>query len=183
MQNKINPLINKCKRGNQVAQMQIYDSYCDAMYNIALRYLKNEEDAKDAMQESFIKAFSKLDNFSPEFTFGSWLKRIVINHCIDELKKKRLEFIETDVVQLNIEDHTNDWMFSSEISKPQILAAIETLVDKYRVVVQLYLIEGYDREEISSILDIPVKTSRTHLRRGRLQLQELLKTQYNEARY
>ena len=177
-----NILIKRCKKGDDKAMMQIYDLYCDAMYHIACRYL-NDEDAKDAMQESFLKAFSKLDNFSPDFTFGAWLKRIVINQCIDELKKKRLEFIETDVIHLKIEDDTNDWAFSSEISKQHILTAIETIVDKYKVVVKLYLIEGYDHEEISSILDIPIKTSRTHLRRGRLQLQELLKTHYNEARY
>jgi RNA polymerase sigma factor (sigma-70 family) len=177
-----NILIKRCKTGDEKAMLQIYDLYCDAMYHIACRYL-NDEDAKDAMQESFIKAFSKLDQFSPEFTFGSWLKRIVINHCIDDLKKKRLEIIETDVINLTIEDAANDWMFSSEISKHQVLAAIENLPNKHQVVVKLYLIEGYDHEEISSILDIPIKTSRTHLRRGRLQLRDLLKTQYNEARY
>jgi RNA polymerase sigma-70 factor (ECF subfamily) len=94
-----------------------------------------------------------------------------------------LEIIETDVINLTIEDAANDWMFSSEISKHQVLAAIENLPNKHQVVVKLYLIEGYDHEEISSILDIPIKTSRTHLRRGRLQLRDLLKTQYNEARY
>tara|TARA_B100000809_G_C15088070_1_gene512166 strand:- start:858 stop:1406 length:549 start_codon:yes stop_codon:yes gene_type:complete len=177
-----NILIKRCKTGDEKAMLQIYDLYCDAMYHIACRYV-NDEDAKDAMQESFIKAFSKLDQFSPEFTFGSWLKRIVINHCIDDLKKKRLEFIETDVINLTIEDDTNDWLFSSEISKQHVLAAIKNLPNKHQVVVKLYLIEGYDHEEISSILDIPIKTSRTHLRRGRLQLRDLLKTQYNEARY
>ena len=175
-------LIKRCKKGDEKAMMQIYDLYCEAMNHIACRYL-NDEDAKDAMQESFIKAFSKLNQFSSESTFGSWLKRIVINQCIDELKKKRLEFIETDVVQLNIEDDTNDWMFSSELSKQHVLDAIEKLPIKHQIVVQLYLIEGYDHEEIGSILDIPIKTSRTHLRRGRLQLQELLKTDYHEARY
>ena len=175
-------LIKRCKKGDEKAMMQIYDLYCEAMNHIACRYL-NDEDAKDAMQESFIKAFSKLNQFSSESTFGSWLKRIVINQCIDELKKKRLEFIETDVVQLNIEDDTNDWMFSSELSKQHILDAIKKLPNKHQIVVQLYLIEGYDHEEIGSILDIPIKTSRTHLRRGRLQLQELLKTDYHEARY
>uniref|UniRef100_UPI002934828C RNA polymerase sigma factor n=1 Tax=Psychroserpens damuponensis TaxID=943936 RepID=UPI002934828C len=73
--------------------------------------------------------------------------------------------------------------FSSEISKQQILDAITTLDHKYQIVVKLYLIEGYDHDEISSLLDIPKKTSRTHLRRGKLQLRKLLKTQYNEARY
>ena len=176
-----NFLIERCKKGDEKAMMQIYDAYCDAMFQISCRYL-NDEDAKDAMQDSFIKAFSNIESYQPEFTFGSWLKRIVINQCIDQLKKKRLEFVETDLISLKIEDE-NDWTFSSEISKQQVLSAIETLDHKYQVVVKLYLIEGYDHEEISSILEIPVKTSRTHLRRGKLKLRDLLKIQYNEARY
>nr|WP_321222889.1 RNA polymerase sigma factor [uncultured Psychroserpens sp.] len=181
MSNNHNLLIERCKKGDEKAMMQIYDAYCGAMFQISCRYLC-DEDAKDAMQESFIKAFAKLESYQPEFTFGSWLKKIVINHCIDQLKKKRLKFAETEVANLNIEDD-NDWTFSSEISKQQIIDAIETLDNKYKIVVQLYLIEGYDHEEISSILEIPTKTSRTHLRRGKLKLRELLKTHYNEARY
>ncbi|MEH6535639.1 MAG: RNA polymerase sigma factor [Psychroserpens sp.] len=175
-------LINRCKKGDEKAMMQIYDMYCDAMYQISCRYL-NEEDAKDAMQESFIKAFNKLNSFTEDFTFGSWLKRIVINHCIDELKKKRLEFVESEITNLSIEDNENDWNFDAAITKQQVFDAIGKLPSKHQIVVKLYLIEGYDHEEISNIIDIPIKTSRTHLRRGRIQLQELLKTHYNEARY
>ncbi|WP_047547930.1 RNA polymerase sigma factor [Psychroserpens sp. Hel_I_66] len=177
-----NILIERCKKGDEKAMMQIYDLYSGAMFQISCRYLRTEE-AKDAMQESFIKAFSKIENYQPDFTFGAWLKRIVINQCIDELKKKRFEFIETDVANLHIENDDDDWMFSSEISKQQILDAVETLDKKYQIVVKLYLIEGYDHKEISNILNIPVKTSRTHLRRGKLKLQELLKKHYNEKRY
>lgn len=182
MSKEHNILINRCNKGDEKAMMRIYDLYCDAMYHIACRYL-NEEDAKDAMQESFIKAFSKLAGFTEEFSFGSWLKRIVINHCIDELKKKRLEFAELEITNLTIEDDDNNWNFDTEISKQHIIDAIEKLPGKHQVVIKLYLIEGYDHEEISSILEIPIQTSRTHLRRGRLELQNLLKTYYNEARY
>jgi len=182
MSNSHSILINRCRKGDEKAMMKIYDLYCEAMYRISTRYL-NQEDAKDAMQESFIKAFTKLDSFTEDFTFGSWLKRIVINHCIDELKKKRLEFTDSEITNLNIEDDDNDWSFDSEITKQQVLDAIEKLPSKHQVVVKLYLIEGYDHEEISSILNIPIKTSRTHLRRGRLKLRDLLKTYYNEARY
>ncbi|WP_299334321.1 sigma-70 family RNA polymerase sigma factor [uncultured Psychroserpens sp.] len=174
-------LIDRCKKGDEAAMMQLYDLYCDAMFQIACRYL-NEEDAKDAMQDSFLKAFTKLDSYQSDFTFGVWLKRIVINQCIDQLKKKRLNFIESELNDLTIEDD-NNWEFHSEITKQQVLNAIEKLSNKYQIVVKLYLIEGYDHEEISSILDIPKQTSRTHLRRGRLQLQNLIKTYYNEARY
>jgi RNA polymerase sigma-70 factor (ECF subfamily) len=177
-----NTLIELCKKGNQIAQMQVYDAYSAAMFTIACRYLKNEEDAKDAMQEGFLKAFKKMDNYKPEATFGAWLKRIFINQCLDVLKKKQLEFVAVEVSELRIIEDDN-WNFDSTISKNDILIAIEQLNEKHKIVVQLYLIEGYDHQEISEILEIPVKTSRTHLRRGKQKLQDLLKQKYNEARY
>ncbi|ARV10453.1 RNA polymerase subunit sigma-70 [Winogradskyella sp. PC-19] len=182
MQNKVNQLIKKCKRGNQVAQMQIYDSYCNAMYNVALRYLKNEEDAKDVMQEGFLKAFLNIEYYEETATFGSWLKRIIINKCIDMIRKHQFDTKSLENENLHIVDD-NDWQFESSITKEQIVKTIKQLPEKYRLVITLYLIEGYDHEEISQILDIAIKTSRTQLRRAKLQLQEQLKTQYNEARY
>lgn len=175
-------LISLCKKGHQKAQMQLYDQYCGAMFNVAFRYLKNEEDAKDAMQEGFLKAFRNIENYTPEPTFGAWLKRIIINQCLDALKKNKLEFEIVEVSDLQITDEDN-WQFDSHITKQEILNAIEQLTDKHKIVVILYIVEGYDHEEISQILDIPVKTSRTHLRRGKLKLQDLLKQKYNEARY
>lgn len=181
MQNQ-KSLITACKKGNRIAQMQIYDSYCQAMFTIACRYLKNEEDAKDAMQEGFLKAFTHIESYRPEATFGAWLKRIIINQCLDVLKKRKLEFSNDDIEKLQI-INDDDWDFDSTISKPEILFAIEQLNENHKIVVKFYLIEGYDHEEISEILEIPVKTSRTHLRRGKLRLQEFLKQKYNEARY
>ncbi|WP_138434568.1 RNA polymerase sigma factor [Winogradskyella algicola] len=182
MQQQTNSLIQACKKGNQVAQIQVYDMYCDAMFTVASRYLNNDEDAKDAMQEGFLKAFTNLDNYKPEYTFGAWLKRIVINQCLDVLRKRKIEFSEVVVSELQITNEDN-WDFDSNINKTDILNAIEQLNEKHKIVIKLYLIEGYDHTEISEILDIPVKTSRTHLRRGKLKLQEFLKPKYNEARY
>ncbi|WP_225035478.1 RNA polymerase sigma factor [Winogradskyella sp. SM1960] len=181
MHQKETKLINRCKKGNEFAQMQVYDTYAQAMFTIACRYL-NEEEAKDAMQDGFLKAFINIDKYQPEATFGAWLKRIIINQCLDVLKKNKLEFNDVEVSELQIINE-DDWHFDSTITKKEILFAIEQLKEKYRVVVKLYLIEGYDHEEISEILEIPIKTSRTHLRRGKLKLQDLLKQKYNEARY
>ncbi|MBC3847054.1 RNA polymerase sigma factor [Winogradskyella echinorum] len=175
-------LIQLCKKGNEVAQMQVYDKYAQAMFTIACRYLINEEDAKDAMQEGFLKAFVNMDSYKPDATFGAWLKRIIINQCLDVLKKRKIEFSNDEVENLKVVDDDN-WDFDNSISKQNILNAIEQLNEKHKIVVQLYLVEGYDHEEISEILEIPIKTSRTHLRRGKLKLQELLKVKYNEARY
>lgn len=175
-------IIKKCRNGNAKAQMKIYDLYCGAMFNITCRYLKNKEDAKDVMQEGFLKAFTSIDKYKETHTFGAWLKRIMINQCIDTLRKQKVEFLDTDVEQLEVFDDVT-WDFDITISKKCILENIEKLVQKHKVVVKLYLIEGYDHEEISQILEIPIKTSRTHLRRGKLQLKQLLKTKHNETRY
>lgn len=174
-------LIKSCRNGNQLAQMQVYDLYAQSMFNVAFRYVKNVDDAKDVMQEGFLKAFQKIDYYKPDTSFGSWLKRIIINQSIDSLKKKHIEFNDVDVETIKIID--NGWKFDVGISKDKILEAIEQLNDNQKIVVKLYLVEGYDHEEISEILKIPKQTSRTHLHRGKLKLKELLKTIYDEARH
>ena len=160
--------------------MQLYDAYCDAMFNIACRYVKNEEDAKDVMQEAFLKAFLNINKYSSSSTFGAWLKRIVINQSIDYLKKRKLETIDKEITDLQLID-TDDWNFNATITKEQIIKQLEVLSEKYKIVVKLYLFEGYDHEEISQILGIPIKTSRTQLRRGKQQLQELLTSKHYET--
>lgn len=182
MPNQIHTLIESCKKGNQLAQMQVYDQYAQAMFTVACRYLEDIEEAKDAMQEGFLKAFININKYEPTATFGAWLKRIIINQCLDTLKKRRLDMVDNTVETLQVIDDDN-WQFDITIIKADILLAIQRLKDKYKVVVKLYLIEGYDHEEISEILNIPVKTSRTQLRRGKQKLRELLNPQYNEARY
>ncbi len=175
-------LIDLCKKGDKKSQLKLYTLYCDAMFNIANRYLKDEEEAKDVLQDSFLKAFTKLRTLTEQLNFGAWLKRIVINQCIDRLKRKKIETISIEVTSLEIIDET-DWYFNSKITKEMIIKAIESLPDKYSLVLKLYLIEGYDHGEISEILGIAVKTSRTQLRRGKLQLQVKLNIKKYEARY
>ncbi|WP_299130496.1 RNA polymerase sigma factor [uncultured Winogradskyella sp.] len=182
MHNPIDKLLRACKKGNQVAQMQVYNNYAQAMFTIACRYLDNEEEAKDAMQDGFLKAFVNLDSYQPNATFGAWLKRIIINQCLDTLKKRKLKFSDHEIETIQIIED-DDWDFDASITKTVILDAIDQLKEKHKIVVKLYLIEGYDHQEISEILEIPIKTSRTHLSRGKARLRELLKPKYNEARY
>ncbi len=182
MQNQSDRLIKACRKGNQLAQMQLYDKYAQAMFTIACRYLKDDEEAKDVMQEAFLKAFTHMDSYKPEYSFGAWLKRIVINQSLDVLKKRKVEF-NYDEIDTQNSVEIDDWSFNTSVSKRSILDAIEKLNDKHKIVVKLYLIEGYDHQEISEILNIPVKTSRTHLSRGKNKLRDLLKSTYNEARY
>lgn len=170
-------LISNSRKGNKRAQIKLYDQFCNAMFFVALRYLKNDDEAKEAMQDAFLKAFLNLHQFSDKTNFGSWLKKIVIHTCIDKLKKKKLETISIEDQFLEISEADNNWNFDIKITKEQILEAINNLKIKYQLVVKLYLIEGYDHEEIASILKIPINTSKTHLMRGKMALKTVLKSE------
>lgn len=176
-------LINQCKKNSRKAQLQLYKQYCSGMFIVARRFMKNDFDAEDAMQEAFIKAFEKLDQFKAEVTFGSWLKRIVIHTCLDKLKLNKLELLQLDETYLKIADEPERMEIDDEITIHEVKECIALLPEKYRYVVMLYLIEGYDHQEISEILGITQVASRTQLLRGKKKLQELLILQKNGTRY
>lgn len=164
--------------------MQLYKQYCDGMLIVALRFVKDTMEAEDIVQEAFIKAFSKLDQYRAEVSFGAWLKRIVVNRCIDVLKSKKQQLIELEDHHLNVVDtnDNNEWLVDDDITIEDVKLAIEELPEKYRYVVMLYLIEGYDHSEISEILNISEVASRTQLSRGKQKLQTVLKTEKNGTR-
>lgn len=171
----VNLLVEQCKNNNRRAQMALYSQYCEGMFIVAQRYLKDTAAAEDAMQEAFVKAFCKLEQFKGDVTFGAWLKRIVINRCLDTIKSKKLETESIDDSVFEIVQDDDDWGLSDEATVSDISSAIEQLPDKYRVVVQLFLVEGYDHNEISGILSISENSSRTNLHRGKTILKETLK--------
>ena len=178
-------IIEKCKQNNRKAQVQLYNQYCDGMYIVAKRFLKDAADAEDVVQEAFIKAFSKLHQYKAEVTFGAWLKRIVVNKSIDFLKSKKMHLVELDAVSLKVVDSPIDdkWLVEDTITLNDVKVAINELPEKYQYVVMLYLIEGYDHQEISEILDISEVASRTQLSRGKVKLQKLLTPKQNGTRY
>lgn len=175
------PIIDQCKNNHAKAQMQLYNLYCKAMFLVAFRYVKDRFIAEDIMQEAFIKAFKNIDSYKNEVAFGAWLKRIVINQSIDQLKKNKLELVAiNEEVTLKVDE--DEWKFESVISVDGIVEIINSLKDKYRLVLTLYLIEGYDHQEIAEVLQITENTSRTHLLRGKRILKEQLKnTSYAEG--
>jgi len=178
-------IIEQCKQNNRKAQLQLYNQYCDGMYIVAKRFLKDTQDAEDVVQEAFIKAFSKLDQFKAEVTFGAWLKRIVVNKCIDYLKSEKQRLVDLEEVHLKVVDtaHDDKWLVDDAITLQDVKQAIDDLPDKYQYVLMLYLIEGYDHQEISEILNITEVASRTQLSRGKVKLQELLTLKKDGTRY
>ena len=167
-------LIEQCKEQNPKAQMTLYKQYCDGMFCVAMRFLKNEVDAEDVTQESFIKAFQKIDQFKGDVTFGAWLKRIVINKSIDFLKSKRQRMVELDESFMSVTED-DDWTIESGINLEEVKIAIESLPEKYKYVVMMFLMEGFDHNEISEVLGLTSSNCRTRLLRGKGLLKELLK--------
>ncbi len=167
-------LVELCKANDRKAQLQLYKHYCDGMFCVAMRFLKNAADAEDVLQESFIKAFQKIGQFKGEVTFGAWLKRIVVNRSIDFLKSKHQKTIalEESYMQVTTDD---DWEVADEVTLQMVNESVTRLPETYRYVVQLFLLEGYDHSEIAEILDISETASRTRLLRGKGLLKEMLK--------
>ena len=178
-------IIERCKQNDRRAQMKLYNQYCEGMYIVAKRFVKDSCDAEDVVQEAFIKAFNKLHQYKAEVTFGAWLKRIVINGSIDLLKSKKQKMLELDEVYLKVIDssYENEWLVDDTITLDDVKEAINELPDKYKYVVMLFLIEGYDHKEISEILNITEVASRSQLFRGKKKLQVLLKLSKNGTGY
>ena len=178
-------IIEKCKQNNRIAQMQLYNQYCDGMFTIAMRFVKDTMEAEDIVQEAFIKAFTRLDQYKAEVTFGAWLKRIVINKSIDLLKSKKQHMLELDEVHLKVVDasYEDEWLVDDILTLDDVKEAINELPEKYQYVVMLYLVEGYDHQEIAEILNITEVASRTQLSRGKAQLKELLTLKSNGTRH
>ncbi|WP_231567333.1 RNA polymerase sigma factor [Lacinutrix sp. Hel_I_90] len=174
-----------CKQNNRKAQLQLYNQYSEGMFFVAQRFLNHTAEAEDVVQEAFIKAFSKLHQFQGEVTFGAWLKRIVINKSIDVLKLRKQRLVELEEVHLKVVDTADNehWLVSDDTTLEEVKTAINSLPEKYRYVVLLFLMEGYDHQEISDILNITEVASRTQLSRGKLKLQELLKHKSYGERY
>lgn len=167
-------LIADCKRGNRQAQFKLYELYSKAMYNTALRIVIDTDEAADVLQDAFIDAFKRLDSFREESTFGLWMKQIVINKSLSALRKRKvlLEPISGEE-QFVYEETEEDEHITLKVER--IKEAINQLADGYRIVLTLYLLEGYDHEEIAHILRISENTSRSQFLRAKRKLLDLLK--------
>lgn len=167
-------LIEACKRGDRSAQFKIYKLYYKAMYNTALRIVNDTMAAEDVMQEAFLDAFRRLQGYTGEGSFGSWLKRIVVNKALDDLRKEK-DMISIEEKELDFPEVVNENReeeLTAEVE--QVKKAITLLPEEYRIVITLFLIEGYDHEEISEILNITNQLSRTRYLRAKQKLLQIL---------
>lgn len=177
----IDTLIALCKQGSRNAQFEVYNRYYKPLFNTALRIVKDSHWAEDVMQEAFLKAFTKLDMFKGEVTFGAWLKRIVVNHSIDQYKKQNRNAMDSvDTILYKVEDDNYKQEAAidfQQVKAQQALAAIQELKESYRVILTLLYIEGYDQEEITEILGITPGNCRTTISRAKDALLKKLSEQ------
>lgn len=168
-------LVERCKSGDSIAQEEIYRRYAKSMYNTAFRILGHNAEAEDVLQESFLEVFTKIGDYRGDSTFGAWLKRIVINRSISLLRKRKLEFIDNSNFE-NIAEDDLDFEINNvnEDMVKWVKRGIENLPDGYRLVLSLYLLEGYDHVEIAQILNISESTSKTQYSRAKAKLKREL---------
>jgi len=167
-------IIEQCKKGSNKAQYKLYELYSKAMFNICYRMMGNREEAEDILQDAFSEAFMQLENFRYESAFGAWLKRIIINRCINSLKRRKAELVYYDNLK---QFETEDEVYSDEdlqYTVAKVHRAISELADGYRVIFSLYMLEGYDHSEISQIMGITESTSKSQFLRAKRKLKEIL---------
>ena len=172
-------LVDGCKRGDRSAQHQLYSQYAKAMYNICYRMTGNTADAEDLLQNAFIDVFAKIDTYRSESTIGAWIKRIVINTCINFLKKRKLDTTEWDERIGDVPVESAGLTESDRLSVEKVRNAMQQLPDGYRTVFSLYLLEGYDHGEIAQVLGISEATSKSQYSRAKSKMRMLLAQQEN----
>lgn len=170
-------LVNRCREGDIWAQRELYKRYNHSIFNTAYRILNNDMEAEDITQDTFLKAFEKIGTYKGLAPFGAWLKKIAINKSISRLKSsKKLVALESDPEEIAVDPPDPE----PEYNVSNILRGIEELAQGHKLVLSLYLFEGYDHNEIADILNISSSTSRSQFARARKQLLNNIKKQSDE---
>jgi len=159
--------VELCREGDRQAYYNIYNQYARAMLNSSMRVLNNLADAEDVVQEAFIDAFKSLEKFTYKSSFEAWLRRIVINKSISLLRKRKIKWVDTEITNINIdaEQEIDEEHFNDDIDK--IKQAIAKLPEHYRVIFNLFVIDGLKQEEIAAMLNISHNNVRTIYHRAR----------------
>jgi RNA polymerase sigma factor (sigma-70 family) len=165
-------LINGCIRRERSAQKRLYDTFSAKMYALCCRYVKDSMDAEDVLVTAFTKILDRIDQFKGEGSFEGWIRRVVVNEALTYLRKNRSMYVETE---LEAADRDPDYQhLSDHLEAEDLLTMIQELPAGYRIVFNLYAIEGFSHKEIADQLNISENTSKSQLSRARVFLQKLL---------
>ncbi len=162
--------IRKCIKGDQRAQTELYKRYASKMFGVCLRYSRDSSEAEDNLQEGFIRVFTKISQYGFKGSFEGWMRRIMVNTALEKFRKKNQLFPVEDMVIYEKISLTDDTI--SAISADDLLKMIQKLPPRYRMVFNLYVIEGYSHQEIADMMNISEGTSKSNLSRARIILQK-----------
>lgn len=173
-------LVEGCKNGSQIAQKQVFDGMRRILFSICLRYADNQDEAQDILQNGFIKVFKNINNFNGDGSFEGWIKRIVVNTAIDNYRRKKVKPVTvdselTDRIGAGLKDEDEELSIYERVPIQRVLDAVQELSPVYKMVFNLYVMEGYNHNEIAEMLEISVGTSKSNLSKARLNLRKKLK--------
>jgi len=172
----LNILIRQCQENKPEAQAEIYKLYSATLFSVCLRYADHYEDAQDIFQDGFIMIFNKISQYRFEGSFEGWMRRIMVNNCIEKHRhKNHLYVINEEIISEEIDDDEETEPEFEHHSYQDLLDFIRELPDRYRQVFNLYVMEEYTHQQIAEMLNISVGTSKSNLSRAREKLKELLK--------
>ena len=171
-------IIKGCKSGDRKSQASLYQLFSDKLYGVCLRYLKNEDDACDALHEGFIKIFKNIKQLKEPKAIQGWMRKIIVNTALEKFRN----IIHTEPIhEIYVKTKNDETNIESDISKKDLLKLIYELSPQYRTVFNLFAIEGYSHKEISKMLNISEGTSKSNLSRARSILQDKVKALYNSS--
>jgi RNA polymerase sigma factor (sigma-70 family) len=172
-------IIRGCQNGDQKSQKELYLHFKDKMFGVCLRYAGNYNDAEDIVQDGFIKIFQKINQFRFEGAFEGWVRRIMVNTALERYR------MHCQVININDNikevDSATGFDTTNDISAGELMKFVQELSPKYRLVFNMYAIEGYSHKEIGEMLDISEGTSKSNLSRARTILQEKVNKYFNES--
>lgn len=166
-------LVKKCIEGDNRAQKKLFDLFAPKLFGVCLRYMKDHNLAQDTLQDGFVKIFTKLSDYNGKGSFEGWMRRIVVNTCLDQLRKDQKLKMNTSIDDVSFLVKDNHWI-EEELTAKDLLKLVESLPDGYRVVFNMFAIEGYSHKEIAEQLNISENTSKSQFSRAKSHLRKKL---------
>jgi RNA polymerase sigma factor (sigma-70 family) len=172
-------IIKGCLKNDRLSQKALYDRFYGRMMAVCMRYARDRAEAEDMLHEGFMKVFTGMKGFGHKGSFEGWIRRIMVNCCIDHLRKKKQEYLIVDTViasraSVSAEDEVSEDELADLISKEDILAAVQQLSPAYRTIFNLYVLEEHTHKDIADKLDISEGTSKSNLAKAKFNLKKNL---------
>ena len=171
---ELTQIIEGCKKNKRSAQDRLYHKYSSLLFGICLRYCKSKPEAEDVLQEAFVKIYKHITTFTPGKSFEGWIKRITVNTAITNYRKEKKRSFHQDITEVEYSHPDQKYDHQAEFTQEELMKAIDRLPPGYKMVFNLYAIEGFKHKEIAEKLGVDINTSKSQLSRAKKHLQGYL---------